>query len=245
LTKAAEERLLTHYRSTSGVLGQSNSEGVRVSDSADVSPLLAPALTPERGHAELGSDCPMLRDSDVVAFREVREFNLPLGVENNFKIHICPLRPAPEIQEQVKRHRIRQMRGLSFGLPAACDVFRDAPFTGRFHGFGIVPAISDQQFLLGSTCEDRGCTWVRFDKGDLATYDHNLEGLPVLEDSEGIIFPVTHLWVDFDFPTAAYALEWFCGTRCVVRKELSLWPMPNFLFQKIISIAMGYLKDVA
>lgn len=238
LTPDAEERLLTHYRSTSGVLGQSNGHGVCVSEATDIMPFLAPLL---RG----GPHVRMLSDSDIVAFKDVKDFRMPLGVEDNFKIHVCPMESAPQLQEEVKRHRIRQMRGLSFGLPSACDAFREAPFTGRFHGLGIVPAIDDQQFVMGSACPDAGFSWVRFDKDDLTSYDHDLEGVPVLEDDKGIFFPVTHLWVDFDFPTAAYALEWFCGTRCVVRKELSLWPMPNWLFQKIISITLGNLRDIA
>merc|ERR1712072_1271384 len=106
--------------------------------------------------------------------------------------------------EELRQNCIPQMQGLSFGLPNACDVFRNAPFTGRFHGLGIVPAISKQQFVCGSGCNT---TWVRFDKADLGTYDHNLEGVPVLEDEHGILFPVTHLWVDFSFPDASYALE--------------------------------------
>merc|ERR1712217_642098 len=116
--------------------------------------------------------------------------------------------------EQMRSHLASEMQKLPLGLPAACDDFRSASFTGSRHGLGIVPHINEQQFVVSNGCEN---AWVRFDKADLRTYAHNLDKIPIFEDGKGILFPVTHLWVDYNFPTADCAFEWFCGRQCVAR----------------------------
>lgn len=235
LTAAAQERLLTYYKSTAGLHGQANSKGVDVADASNDQCMF--------GLSQIASSLysSILSDADVQGFEDVRNFRLPFSLQDNFQIHIGPMKAAEDLLEDVWTKRIPQLRNLSSGWPNLFDVFRNAPFTGSFHGAGIVPAISKQTFVCGSGCNT---CWVRFDKADLETHDHNLEGIPTLEDDTGVFFPVTHLWIDFCFPGASYAMEWFYGGRCLVRKELSLW-MPKSLFQKLIVVALDYAKASA
>lgn len=234
LSNAASDRLLTYYKCTSGLHGQSNSKGVNVADASQYDQCLA-------NLSQIASSLysSIVSDADVQGVEDVQNMWLPFQWQDNFKIHLAPMKAAEAYFMQVCKNALPQIQGLSSGWPNPFDVFQNAPFTGSFHGVGVVPAISKQQFVCGSGCHD---CWVRFDKADLETYDHNLEGIPILEDETGLFFPVTHLWIDFCFPDASYAQEWFYGGRCLVRKKLSLWPMPKPFFERLICAALDYVK---
>lgn len=218
LTPAAEKHILDCYKSHAGVRGQSNLKGINLADFIDTEGVLGNGAQP------------ILSEDDIVGFEEMKNYHLPRGLEDKFQIHVFPL----SAQEGPDQRNVVLKEGLSLGEPHPYDVFQNAPFTGSFHGLGIVPAIYNNQFLCGSGMNS---CWVRFDKKDLQTYDHDLEGVPILEDETGIFFEVTHLWVDFSIPNAAsFAMEWFCGARCLARKESSVWPLPNLVFQSLVGI---------
>lgn len=236
---AAEKKLLSLYKSIDPVRGKAIGQGVDAGNGMDIQPLLEELFGKmDSSDADAGMSeehCHILSDSEIVQFEDVADQKFPLGLQTNFMIYICPM----TTKEQIRQHDIPQYQNLKFGLPQACDAFQEVPFTGDSHSLGIVPAIDRQQFVCGSTGSS---TWVRFDKEDISTYDHNLGGLPTLEDELGVYFPVTHMWVDFSAPTATCALEWFSQTQCVARKEVSLWPMPDPLYRKVIQIITRRLR---
>jgi len=229
LTPEAEERLVSQYKSEA-VSGVATAEGASASrddreEDRGLTDLAHPRL----------ADCPIQSEEDILFVEDVQD-RAPFGIEKKFKIHICPM----QAETQLKQNLAPEMQRLRYGLPSACDAFRDATFSGNFHSLGIVPHIPGEQFVCGSGCET---AWVRFDKANLQTYDHNLDGLPVMADGAGVMFPVTHLWVDVNFPTrAAYAREWCCGRRCIVRKERGLWPLPNALFRRLVDMTASKLQ---
>lgn len=236
LTSDAEKRLLTQYRSVSRVLGQANSNGVNVADATDIQSFLE-SLLEATGDGCTSSPSLAIKDSDVEEFRDVTSTKLPFGIERRFNIYLSPMQA--ELPLQIRQKQIPELNGLKYGLPTTCDIFRAAPFTGEHHGLGIVPAIGKYQFVAGSKSDG---VWVRCDLEDFSLYDHNLEGIPYIKDKSSIVLPVTHLWVDFSYTTATYGLDWFFGRTCLARKEIPLWPMPNFIYQQITSLVRRALK---
>lgn len=236
LTSDAEQRLIEQYRSVSRVLGQANSNGVHVADATDIQPFLESLLdAAEDGCTPSASF--RIKDSDVEEFRDVASTKLPFGIERRFNIYLSPMQA--ELPVQIREKQIPELKGLKYGLPTTCDIFRAAPFTGEHHGLGIVPAIGKYQFVAGSGCDG---VWVRCDLKDFGLYEHNLEGIPYIKDESSIMLPVTHLWVDFSYTTATYGLDWFFGKTCLARKEIPLWPMPNFIYQQITGLVRRGLK---
>lgn len=242
LTAAAEERIISKYKSVADVLGKAQDVGVTTKHSSLQELAAAHLLTgssaavPHSACLDIPTlDYPVYSDEDIVSFEDVQD-RLPFGVERKMHIHMRTLTESVGLEQDI----VPDMRRLPFGLPASCDAWRGSPFTGSSHGFGIVPHINEQQFVSSSGCEN---AWVRFDKGNLQTYDHNLDKVPVFEDGDGILFPVTHLWVDLSFPTADCAMEWFCGRQCVARKMFSLWPVPNPVVKRLMNWAVGKLQS--
>lgn len=230
-----EKWLRSEYKSVSSVLGRSYSEGLDAAQRTDVQSLLDPLLH-EAGCSARGLHVP---DSYIEKCRDVASYNLPFGLANKFKIYLSPMTSEEELPDVIRERRHPELKGLKFGLPSPCDSFREAPFTGTLHALGIVPAIGKYQFVTGSGLDG---TWVRFDSADFASYDHDLRGLPVLRDEQSIVLPVTHLWVDFSFTSPIYCLEWFFAGRCLARKEISIRPMPNFIYQQVTGLVRLNLK---
>lgn len=234
LTADAEERLLAQHRSVSRVVGQANSNGVDVADATDIQPFLDPLLAAKGGCTASNL---VNEDSDVEKFLDVSSVRLPFGLERRFNIYLSPM--EAELPVQIRKKQIPELRGLKFGLPTTCANFRDAPFTGKHHGLGIVPAIGKYQFVAGSGSDG---VWVRCELEDFGLYDHNLEGIPYIKGKSSIVLPVTHLWVDFSYTTATYGLDWFFGGTCLARKEIPLWPMPNFIYQQVTGLVRRNLE---
>eukprot|EP00931_Biecheleriopsis_adriatica_P104095 TRINITY_DN78834_c0_g1_i1.p1 TRINITY_DN78834_c0_g1~~TRINITY_DN78834_c0_g1_i1.p1 ORF type:complete len:442 (+),score=67.62 TRINITY_DN78834_c0_g1_i1:53-1327(+) len=222
----AEERLLAQHKVVCRPPGQGDCNGADVTESSDL---------------QQTSIASLIHDIDIEKLKNVADYKLPFGLENKFKIFLSPLRAEDELPEVIRKKQIPELKSLKFGLPSSCDAFREAPFTGDFHVFGIVPAIGKYQFVAGSGCDG---TWVRFDLGDFETYSYDLKGIPVIKDATSITFPVSHLWVDFSFPTAVYGLEWFLGDRCIARKEISISPMPNFIYQQCTGLVRKGLNKI-
>jgi len=224
LATAAEEQLIADFKSVDRVAGCANSRGVEVGPDALVEEV-----------QRLAATGPLQSNSCVVAVDDVQD-RMPFGLERKMRIHTCTLQ---DDNLPMNTESSAVLQGLPYGLPAQCNALRQQ-FSGCQHSLGIVPHINEQQFVVSSGCKG---TWVRFDQDDLQNYEHNLDGIPSVEDDKGILFPVTHLWVDFNFPTAKCAFEWFCGTSCLARREISLWPLPTPLFKRLIRWAVGKLRQ--
>lgn len=223
LSDAAERRLLEHFKSTASVEGQRRADG--------------PDVVDEIAFADLRiSECPISCNEDVLNFEDAQD-RLPWNIEKKMHLHVAPMAP-----ERLKEISVPELTKLPLGLPDCCDAFRGAPFTGGSHALAVVGHINKQQFIAGSGCEN---TWVRFDRDDLtSTYDYDLGGIPTIRDGRGIIFPVTHLWIDCTGSSSTCAFEWFCGRQCVARRSISLWPLPTFVLKQVLSWAFGRLKGV-
>jgi hypothetical protein len=223
INDSAKQRLLKEFKDCSCVTGKANKAGLQATLQAERAlPLEKPI------HDE---------DADVEYFEDTQD-RLPLGIEKTFNITMFKLEGPPGKVGEALKNNYKSVSRLPFGLPCSVDSFRSSPLAGAIQGSGFVSAISGQQFCLGTAAT---FAWVRFDIGDLNTFDHDLTGIPVIKDgTNGIIFPVTHLWVDL----IGISLEWFLGKRCVAQKKLNLWFIPGSVLRGIISFAMRRLTDV-
>lgn len=216
-------RLLREYKDISNMQGKSNKDGL--------------PGTREQEKA-LPHDRPIPDEVANIEYFEDTQDRLPLGLEKGFNISLFELKGEPGKVGPALKNNYSIVGKLPFGLPSSVDPFRTCPLAGNRQASGFVPHINGQQFCMGS---EGTFTWVRFDIGDLNTFEHNLQGVPVIRDGEkGIIFPVTHLWVDLDGP----AFQWFVGKRCLAVKKMNLWFIPGAVLRGVVQFGMRRLTEV-
>jgi hypothetical protein len=223
ISDSAQRHLLANFKDISSVKGKAIKTGLPPTQDVER------ALPKEKPIAD--------EDRDVLYFEDLQD-RLPLGLEKSFRISCFELEGEPGKVGPTLKKKYSQIGSLPFGLPWSVEEFRSRPLSGAKHASGFVPAINGQQFCIGSECT---FVWVRFDVGDLSTFEHNLEGVPVCKDGQkGVIFPVTHLWVDL---TDSFSLEWFLGKKCVARKKMSLWFIPGAVLRGVVSFGFRRLTE--
>lgn len=221
---STEQRLLRDFKNTAPVKGKQVKEG------------LQPTQEIERNLPQV-SEVPIPDEFTEVDYFEDTQDRLPLGLEQGFNIKLFELQGEPGKVGAALKKNYKQVSKLPFGLPWSVDEFRDSPMAGAKQASGFVDHINGQQFCVGSQCT---FVWVRFDIGDLNSFDHDFTGVPVIKDGKkGLIFPVTHLWVDL----IDVALEWFIGKRCIARKKMNLWFIPGAVLRGVVSFGMRRLTE--
>eukprot|EP00746_Dinoflagellata_sp_MGD_P142344 gnl/MRDRNA2_/MRDRNA2_75323_c0_seq1.p1 gnl/MRDRNA2_/MRDRNA2_75323_c0~~gnl/MRDRNA2_/MRDRNA2_75323_c0_seq1.p1 ORF type:complete len:434 (+),score=75.56 gnl/MRDRNA2_/MRDRNA2_75323_c0_seq1:114-1415(+) len=222
VSDSVQQRLLENFKDISFVKGKAVKDGLPPTQEAERS------LPDEKPIPD--------EDMDVQYFEDTQD-RLPLGLEKSFNISCFELKgEAGKVGPALKKD-YSQISNLPFGLPSGIDEFRSSPLSGIKQGSGFVPALNGQQFCIGSECT---FVWVRFDEGDLNTFEHNFQNVPVCRDgNKGFIFPVTHLWVDL----VSLALEWFLGKKCLARKKLNLWWLPGPVLRSVVSLGMRRLTE--